>query len=107
MAPEQIEDIQTSFAKVAPIAPAAAALFKGDMAEQGNKQMAALAVRHVKYGVKPEHYAPVGAALIWTLEQGLKHDFTPKVQEAWTAAYNTLSSAMIVAAYPAPEPVDG
>jgi hemoglobin-like flavoprotein len=140
MTPEQIADIQSSFAKVAPIAPAAAALFydrlftiapevkplfKGDIAEQGNKLMAtlaavvnglrtldivvpvaqALAVRHVAYGVKPEHYAPVGAALIWTLEQGLKADFTPKVREAWVAAYNTLSSAMIAAAYPA-EAVD-
>jgi hemoglobin-like flavoprotein len=144
MTPEQIDDIQTSFAKVAPIAPAAAALFydrlftiapevkplfKTDITEQGRKLMGtlavvvnglrnleavvpvaqALAVRHVSYGVKPEYYAPVGAALIWTLEQGLKDDFTPPVREAWIAAYDTLSGAMIAAAYPAKqaEPADG
>jgi hemoglobin-like flavoprotein len=144
MIPQQIDDIQASFAKVAPIAPAAAALFydrlftiapevkplfKGDITEQGRKLMGTLAVvvnglnnldavvpvaqqlavRHVGYGVKAEHYAPVGAALIWTLEQGLKDDFTPKVREAWIAAYNTLSGAMIAAAYPARqvEPANG
>jgi nitric oxide dioxygenase len=142
MTPDQIEDIQTSFAKVVPISQAAAGLFyqqlftiapevrplfKSDMTEQGAKLMAtlatvvnglktldavvpvaqALAVRHAAYGVKPEHYAPVGAALIWTLEQGLKSDFTPGVREAWIAAYNTLSGAMIAAAYPAKDAVHG
>ena len=31
----------------------------------------ALATRHVDYGVKAADYTPVGAALPWTLEQGL------------------------------------
>jgi hypothetical protein len=31
----------------------------------------ALAKRHVDYGVKAADYTPVGAALLWTLEQGL------------------------------------
>lgn len=109
------------------VAPDVKPLFKSDMAEQGNKLMATLAavlnglksldvivpvaqdlaVRHVAYGVKPEHYAPVGTALIWTLEKGLQDDFTPEVRDAWIAAYNTLSGAMIAAAYPTPEPADG
>lgn len=104
------------------IAPDVKPLFKGDMADQGRKLMAtlatvvyglrnldvvapaaqALAVRHVDYGVKPEHYAPVGEALIWTLQQGLGPDFTPDVKEAWLAAYGVLSSTMIDAAYPRP-----
>jgi hypothetical protein len=33
--------------------------------------------RHAAHGVRPEHYATVGEALIWTLEQGLSADFTP------------------------------
>src|SRR5271163_2071007 len=73
------------------IAPAVKPLFRGDMKEQGRKLMATLAVvvkglnnleavlpaasalakRHVEYGVKPADYAPVGAALLWTLERGL------------------------------------
>jgi hemoglobin-like flavoprotein len=31
----------------------------------------ALAKRHVDFGVKAADYTPVGAALLWTLEQGL------------------------------------
>jgi hemoglobin-like flavoprotein len=32
----------------------------------------ALAKRHVDYGVRAADYTPVGAALLWTLEQGLR-----------------------------------
>ena len=73
------------------IAPAVKPLLRGDMTEQGCKLMAtlgvvvnslgnleavlpaasALAKRHVEYGVKAANYTPVGAALLWTLEQGL------------------------------------
>jgi nitric oxide dioxygenase len=92
-------------------------LFRGDMKSQGAKLMAAigavvksldrietmldelraLARRHDRYGVREEHYASVGAALLWTLEQGLGADFTPDVLEAWATAYGLLSSAMIAA----------
>ena len=58
-----------------------------------------LAVRHVGYGVKPEHYAPVGEALIWTLQRGLGAGFTDEVRDAWLSAYGALSGAMIAAAY--------
>jgi nitric oxide dioxygenase len=138
MTPEQIASVQTSFARVAPIAETAAELFygrlfeiapdvqpffKGDMTEQGRKLMATLgtvvagldrleeivpvagklAVAHVKWGVKPEHYPIVGAALLWTLEKGLGEGFTPEVKDAWATAYGTLSGAMIAAAYPQPQ----
>ncbi|TRL39217.1 globin family protein [Rhizobium straminoryzae] len=132
MTPNEIDLVQSSFAKVVPIREAAAELFygrlfdiapevkplfKGDMKEQGRKLMMtlgivvnglkdiagilpaaeALAVRHNDYGVKPEYYAPVGEALIWTLEQGLGPDFTPAVRDAWITAYTTLSKVMISA----------
>jgi nitric oxide dioxygenase len=133
--PAQIDLVQSSFAKVVPIAETAAGLFygrlfeiapevkplfSGDMKEQGRKLMTtlgvvvnnlknpdvivpaakALAVKHVGYGVTAEHYAPVGAALIWTLEQGLGDDFTPETRDAWIAAYTLLSGVMIDEAYP-------
>lgn len=104
------------------IAPEVKPLFKGDMSLQGAKLMAtlgrvvaglndlskivpaaeSLARKHVGYGVKDEHYAPVGAALIWTLEQGLGPDFTPETKAAWIEAYAILSSVMIAAAAKAP-----
>lgn len=134
MTPSQIDLVQSSFGKVAPIAEPAAALFyerlfetapevrplfKGDMTEQGRKLMAtlavvvgglkdldailpaaqALAVKHVAYGVRAEHYTPVGEALIWTLEQGLGEAFDAPTREAWLAAYSTLSGVMIAQAY--------
>ena len=39
-----------------------------------------LGSRHRRYGVTTEHYAPVGAALLWTLEQGLGSSFTTDVK---------------------------
>ena len=58
----------------------------------------ALGRRHGGYGVRAEHYDTVGAALLWTLEQGLGGGFTPAVRDAWTQAYGTLASVMIDAA---------
>lgn len=108
------------------IAPEVKPLFKGDMSLQGAKLMAtlgmvvaglndlskivpaaeSLARRHVAYGVKEAHYAPVGAALLWTLERGLGPDFTPETKEAWAEAYAILSSVMIAAAAEAPVPAE-
>jgi hemoglobin-like flavoprotein len=54
--------------------------------------------RHAGYGVVASHYVSVGAALLWTLEQGLGAEFTPAVREAWTTAYLTLADVMQEAA---------
>jgi nitric oxide dioxygenase len=58
-------------------------------------EVAALAKRHVHYGVKPEFFTPVGAALLWTLEQGLGDDWTEETKAAWIECYTILSGAMI------------
>jgi hemoglobin-like flavoprotein len=58
----------------------------------------ALGRRHAGYGVRPEHYDIVGAALLWTLEQGLGDAFTNDVRDAWAEAYGTLAAVMIAAA---------
>ena len=56
--------------------------------------VAALGKRHVGYGVQDHHYDTVGAALIWTLEQGLGDAFTAEARESWTALYLTLAGLM-------------
>jgi nitric oxide dioxygenase len=109
------------------IAPETKPLFKGDMKEQGRKLMATLAVvvngladldailsaasvlakRHVAYGVQPGHYAPVGEALLWTLERGLAAGWTRELAAAWAAAYTTLSQFMIGEAYGRRPPNEG
>lgn len=140
MTSQQVELVQTTWAKVVPISEQAAALFYGrlfeldpnlkplfktDIKEQGKKlmQMIGLAVnglsdlnrlvpavedlgrRHVGYGVKDEHYATVGTALLWTLEKGLGDAFTPDVKDAWATTYGVLSTTMQKAAANAATPV--
>jgi hemoglobin-like flavoprotein len=98
--------------------PALRPLFTGDMKAQGVRLMASLrdmvgaldqpervlpAVRelgrrHAAYGVRPEHYATVGEALIWALEQGLGAAFTRDTRRAWIDAYAGLAWPMIAAA---------
>ena len=58
-------------------------------------QVKLLGSRHGGYGVKPEHFGTVGAALLGTLEAGLGDGFTADARAAWTAAYTTLAGAMI------------
>ena len=89
-------------------------LFKGDMQEQGRKLMGMINTavnsldnlepmigaiedsgkRHAEYGVKDEDYDKVADALLWTLEQVLKDDFTPEVKDAWVAVYTALAGVM-------------
>ena len=54
----------------------------------------ALGRRHAGYGVRPEHFDTVGAALLWTLAQGLGPAFTPEVRDAWVAVYGVLAGTM-------------
>lgn len=54
--------------------------------------------RHVAYGVVPEHYPIVGEALLKTLEAALGEEWTPQVEEAWTAIYEVISTTMIAGA---------
>ncbi|HKS38093.1 MAG TPA: globin family protein [Verrucomicrobiae bacterium] len=60
--------------------------------------MEALGRRHLAGGVKDEHYVTIGAALLWTLERGLGHAFTPDVKNAWLTFYlltaNTMKAAI-------------
>jgi hemoglobin-like flavoprotein len=57
-----------------------------------------LGARHGQYGVTEQHYATGGAALLWTLEQGLGEAFTEEVKESWSLAYRTLTGAMMESA---------
>lgn len=90
-------------------------LFHGDMREQVRKLMQMLAVavrgldhletivpavrslgqRHVRYGVTEADFETVGAALLWTLEQGLGSAFTAEVREAWATVYGVLANTML------------
>jgi hemoglobin-like flavoprotein len=103
------------YARLFELDPALRPLFTGDMTEQGRKLMTmlgmavgsldrvdtivpalrALGARHAGYGVSEQHYATVGAALLWTLEKGLGAEFTPAVRDAWTSTYSLVANTMI------------
>jgi hemoglobin-like flavoprotein len=135
--PGDIALVQTSCARMVPIAdlagdlfyhrlfeiaPELRPLFRGDLGKQGRKLVAtlsllvgslasldsivpelkALAVKHVRYGVVPAHYARVGEAVIWTLEKGLGRGFSPEMKRAWLAVYAKLADTMIAEAYGEP-----
>ncbi|MCB1217278.1 hemin receptor [bacterium] len=61
-----------------------------------------LGKRHVQYGVRDEDYGKVGAALLWTLEQGLGEDWSPELAAAWAECYGLLAATMTAAASEAP-----
>ncbi len=54
----------------------------------------ALGRRHVGYGVEDRHYDSVGAALLWTLEQGLGDQWSATTASAWRDAYGLLAGVM-------------
>jgi len=60
--------------------------------------IADLGRRHAQFGVTDAHYDAVGAALLWTLEQGLGSGWTPEVKVAWSGAYALLADVMRTAA---------
>jgi nitric oxide dioxygenase len=100
------------------LAPQLRPLFRNDVETQGQKLMQvltsvvrslsnltpllhtidALAERHVGYGVRNAHYAPVGRALILALRDTLGEAFTIETEEAWVDAYMILSRRMMIAA---------
>ncbi|MEZ5941559.1 MAG: globin family protein [Planctomycetaceae bacterium] len=106
------------YGKLFELDPSLRPLFPEDMAEQKKKLMDMLSVavtsltkldelvpavrqlgkRHVAYKVTADQYPTVGAALLWTLEQGLGDQFTEEAKAAWTEVYTVLSSQMIEAA---------
>jgi hemoglobin-like flavoprotein len=102
------------YARLFEIAPEVRQLFPTDLSGQKVKLMGMLATainnlhrldailptvrrlgdRHRDYGVSAEHYATVGTALLWTLEQGLGAGFTSEVKAAWSEVYCALAGAM-------------
>ncbi|MEM6330184.1 MAG: globin family protein [Planctomycetota bacterium] len=118
VAPNAEQVAQLFYGRLFDSAPEVRRMFPADMAEQRTKLMQmlgvavagltrldeivpaveALGVRHIDYGAVGEHYDAVGAALLWTLRQGLGEGFTPEVEEAWAETYQTLAAVMQQAA---------
>ena len=107
---------QLLYGRIFVLAPETRSLFEEDIAPQAKRLMTAvkaavdgldnleqiapflvkLGARHIRYGVRPQHFEVVAEALLWTLEQGLGELFTPDVREAWLAAWGIIVDAMTV-----------
>jgi hemoglobin-like flavoprotein len=117
-APMADEVASTFYQRLFELDPTVRPLFADNIKPQGEKLMTVLAFavrgldrpetivgavqrlgeRHVHYGVQAHHYATVGEALLWTLEQLFGPAFTPDVAEAWGTAYGLLAGLMQEAA---------
>jgi nitric oxide dioxygenase len=96
------------------VAPEVQPMFKQDIAVQGRKLMEMLTVlvtnldqfeelepalralgqRHAGYGVKPQHYATVASALIWSLGLALEGAFTRDLKAAWIEVIEAVATVM-------------
>lgn len=63
-----------------------------------------LGIRHPRFGDSDQHHANIAAALLWTLEKGLRGDFTPQVRSAWIKTYGVLSQTLRSASLAAEAP---
>ena len=97
------------------IAPELRVMFKSDLGEQGHKFMAALstlvdhigdsdrllphlrllAEGHKAYGVMPEHFRPMGQALVETLQEELGDSMPAGAADLWRRVYNRIAGEMI------------
>jgi len=100
------------------IAPELRPMFRSDMTGQGMRFIRTLRVivqnldepealhpllemlakGHKAYGVKPEHFRPMGQALIWTLRQTMGDAFPEGAEIAWEIAYDNLAQEMVALA---------
>jgi hemoglobin-like flavoprotein len=114
VAPMADEVAQLFYERLFEIGPSLRALFQSDPVVRRRKLMDALAFvvahvdrpdelvamlaalgrRHVGYGVRPEHYAAAGEALLWTLDEGVGALRTTEAREAWAVTYELIAAVM-------------
>lgn len=120
MWPRSTEMADQFYERLFEIAPDSRALFRSDMTRMKDKFISTLAVLvgsldnltglyavagklavdHTRYGVRPDHYAPVGEALLWSLGRQLAGFWNDDVEQSWRKVYAVISARMIGAAYP-------
>ena len=102
------------FGKVFELDPSLRALFRNDLKEQGRNFVAMMSIalrhldhpekvlhalrelgqRHVRYGVREQHYEVVATALMLSLGVCACDAFTAEARAAWERAYGLLAGAM-------------
>jgi hemoglobin-like flavoprotein len=105
---------QLFYGRLFEIAPSVRPMFKSDIRVQGRKftdmlealvdgledfsqqepALRAMGLRHVGYGVIPEHYSMLEAAFLWSLSQALGTSFSADVKAAWATLIEDVSTVM-------------
>jgi hemoglobin-like flavoprotein len=73
-----------------------------DRAEMLMPAIRELGIRHPTFGESDAHHGTVASALLWTLEKGLRKDFTPQIKSAWIKICGVLSQTLRSAALAQP-----
>jgi hemoglobin-like flavoprotein len=102
------------YGKLFELDPGARKLFHNDLTLQGRKLMdmltsvvealddlhpmrvrlARLGHQHAEYGVRPEQYDTLTAAILWSIGQALGASFDVPTRDAWRLALNAICVAM-------------
>lgn len=56
--------------------------------------VARMAQKHLDYGVRPEHFAPIGAAFLNALAQNMPSELSRDESDAWMAAFGMITDMM-------------
>eukprot|EP00980_Cylindrotheca_fusiformis_P026940 scaffold18138_cov128-Cylindrotheca_fusiformis.AAC.6 len=73
----------------------ALAMMVGDDMESLANTLSDLGSKHIVYGVRPAHYLVVEAALVRTLQLGLKDQWTTSIKKDWAAVCKFVARAMM------------
>ena len=66
-----------------------------DQFEAMRPQLLQLGKRHAGYGVKPEHYPVLVAALFWAFGQALGVEFDARTRGAWGSLLDEIGKTML------------
>jgi hemoglobin-like flavoprotein len=106
--------VQLFYGRLFQIAPSVRSMFRNDIGIQSRKfsdmlealvdglddfdqqrpALRAMGLRHVAYGVTPEHYETLQTAFLWALGNMLYPEFSPETKGAWVALIEEVSATM-------------
>ena len=113
--PEMEDASELLYVRLFEIAPELRSMFRADISEQGMRFMSTLEVvvrylddpealrphlellakGHAAYGVKPEHFQPMGVALLWSIQDPLGDKFPAGADAACEVAYDHMAREMV------------
>lgn len=63
--------------------------------EELEKDLVALAKRHIGYGLKPEYFVHFGSAMMYMLKNSMGEVWNAEMEDAWKSVYEDVAGVMI------------